>query len=244
MDILKNKHDIVISLGATCFIKQFLRRSGIDQKTYIFDWIGSSMWGICDLIKYDFINMFNRDDYKYALTMKTDYIMVINTLYYILFRHDFPSSLPGDQQNIVQQNIVQLNDVQHSMHINDNAFLEFQQKYAKRIIELKELLNDSKKILFIRHEQYMENRIIYSAYEKQFETSELQYLIEFTKLLKVLHPVLKFNIIFISHTLQTEHLQEHNITILHGSIVNWENCVEVYNKLFEDNRKFISILDL
>lgn len=234
MDILKEKHDIIISLGATCFIKGYLKENDITQKTYLFDWIGTSMWGICDLVRQDFRNMFNMKNYKYMITAEKEKLMVVNTLYYLLLKHNFPEIMPDDEEK----------DELQKKYLNEKTFAEFKTTYFRRSIELRNILNRDNKILFIRHEQYMDTRIIYPEYEKRFEVPEFEHLKEFSNLLKEKNPDLKFNIIYISHTKHNEYVPDHNIIILESEITDWDECAGVYNKLFDTNREFISKLNL
>jgi hypothetical protein len=235
MDILLNKHDKIISLGSTCFIKLFMDGYGIKQETSFFDWVGSAMWGINKLIECNFENVFNRNDYKFVQTVIGTEIMVMNTNFYLIFKHDF-STIPLT----VSPALITYQEKQ----IIDKKFQDFKNTYTRRFERFKCLLNGSDKILFIRQEQNMKNRIIRSDYIKLFKQPELYYLIEFTKIIKKMYPVLKFNIIYISHTCQNDYLPDHNIIIINDSrgyvMADWMHCTDKYKKLFEDNTLFLS----
>jgi len=233
MDILKNKHDILISLGSTCYVKNMLNKH-VSQKTYMFDWIGSSMWGLCEIIEHNFKDIFNKNNYKYMATVENRHLMVVNTSKYLIFTHDFPQIPVNDQQK----------DILQQRYLNDDTFVEFTNKYIRRITDFQNLLNGQNKILFIRHEQYMMNRKIYPEYEKYFVQSELQYLIKFTDLLKVMYPTLKFNILYLSHTHQNKHLIDNNIIILNTPLTDWNECANVFTNVIIHNKDYLSQLNM
>lgn len=230
MNILKRKHNVMVSLGATCFVRGYFDKHKYSQKSYVFDWVGSAMWGICDLIENNFENVLDQNNYKYMITAEKEKWMVVNKEYYLLFKHHFPEILADDPQK----------DVLQQKHLNDNTFAEFLKTFSKRVTEFKELLNDKKKILFVRQEQYMDTRIIYPEYKDKFEHSELHYLKKFTEILKTMYPALKFNVVLISHTLENQYIPENNIVIVKGRVTDWEECANFYNKIFDDNKRFLS----
>jgi len=123
--------------------------------------------------------------------------------------------------------------------LNITLFTVMKDTYSRRLTRFVEMLNNSNKLLFIRQEQNISDRIMTLEQEQMFATTELEYLITFTKLLKTKYPTLKFDILFFSHSNETCHLPEHNIIILHGMIGGWDTCTMNLTKTFMNNMKFI-----
>lgn len=128
--LLKNNQNTLLSLGPNCFIKKFFDSMNISQETHFFDYIGSTLWSICDLIENDFADLFHYKEYKNIKVLQNAYIFS-NTRYYLNFKHDFPQKHEGGE-----------------IQINTPFFLQFVQKYKRRILRFQNLLKSGKPILF------------------------------------------------------------------------------------------------
>ncbi len=216
--LLKDK--FLLSLGFNCTVKRFLDYTKLTSgETNFFDYIGSSMWSINELFENDFANLFNWTEYKHLQIMndeKSDYLT--NSRYYLRFFHDL------------------------SIYSTDKQKDDIVGKYFRRKYRLYDTLNKSKYVVFIRHEEITENRIIYDEYVERFMTNELEHTKKFSNIIKTKFPNLKFKIILLSDEHNDNHDIEHNIISINISNydkINWENSIEVYNKIFYDKYDFI-----
>lgn len=225
IDILK-KFDKVISLGGNCYPKIYFSFVKYNQETYFFDYLGSPMWAVNELIDNNFSFLFNKEDYENMniLTNTPNEYIYTNKKYYLVLRHDF------EYQKLKKGKIL----------INDSQFKEFQDKYERRIIRMNELLNSNKNILFVRfHEN--KNKIIYSDYEEKYKKNELEYLFDFSELIKKKFLTLKFKIIYITKDLNNNYYKDNNLIVLKDfiNIVDWTKSSFQLNKLFNNNKKFL-----
>lgn len=214
------KDKFLLSLGFNCTIKRFLDFTKLTSgETNFFDYIGSSMWSINELFQNDFANLFNWTEYKHFQIMngeKSNYLT--NSRYYLRFFHDL------------------------STYSTDKLKDDVVGKYSRRKQRLYDILNESKYVVFIRHEEIIENRIIYDEYAEKFMTNELEHTKNFSHIIKTKFPNLKFKIILLSLEHNDYYFIEHNIILVNISNyykINWENCIEVYNKIFYDKYDFI-----
>lgn len=187
---LSQKYDKIISLGSNCFIKIFLRHIKCEQETHFFDYIGCPMWSVYELIKNDFSDVFNIEEYRNEYTLIGLPKMVTNSRYNLKFNHDLSNFKFTDQ------------------------FSEFKEKYKRRIKRFMDLLMSSENILFMRFEETKENRIIKEKYNEKNKISELEYIKLFSKFLRSNYPELKFKIIFISKTWFDNVDEENNIVTI------------------------------
>jgi hypothetical protein len=197
-----------ISLGYNCAVKLYIDTFA-SQPTYLFDWIGSSMWGINKLINNSF-DLCNKEDFKtlqiYIENKEYTYLCC-NTVYYFRFIHDLPTYFILDRTHI-QKN-------KHGDSIKLNYFDTFKSKYTRRIERFQELLQSNTSVVFVRLEECMENKVIHENYIKLYSISELDHIKEFMKLIKQKYPLLKFKVIYISKSHQTE--LKNNLLILHNN---------------------------
>jgi len=203
----------ILSLGYNCCVKKYIDTIAKKGPTNLFDYIGSSMWAINKLFENDFQDLFDINMYK-NMEIIPNYNVITNEKYYFRFLHDLKTM--------------------------DN-FKKFKESYKRRIIRFEEELNNKNKILFIRLEEPRQDRIIYDQYKEYFQKNELEYLKDFSTIIKTKIPKLNFKIIFISETFETSILEEHNILILkkNNEVVNWDNCMLIFKKLFEENKEII-----
>lgn len=185
---LSEKYDKIISLGCNCFIKFFLKHIEYEQETHFFDYIGCPMWSVHELIKNNFSDVFNIEEYKNEYTLIGLPKIVTNSRYNLKFKHDLSTTKKIEDQ-----------------------FSEFKEKYSRRIKKFQDLLMSSDNILFMRFEETKENRIINQKYNEQNKISELDYIKLLSNFLRSSYPELKFKIIFISKTWFDNVDEENNI---------------------------------
>jgi hypothetical protein len=215
---LSEKYDKIISLGCNCFIKFYLKHIEYEQETYFFDYIGCPMWSVYELIKNDFSNLFNLNEYKNEYTIMGLPQIVTNSRYNLKFKHDL---------SVVKSKF-------------DNEFSDFKEKYTRRIKRFRDLLMSSENVLFIRFEETKENRIIKQAYKEQNKISELEYIKLFSKFLRSHFPELKFEIVFISKSWNDSVDEENNITTIREIPKNKISDYKVAGSQIEEllNNKF------
>ena len=194
--LLTEKYDKVISIGYNCFIKIYLRHIKHEQETHFFDYIGSPMWSVYELVKNGFTDLFNIDEYKNEYTIIGQPEIVTNSRYNLKFKHDLSADKFLDE------------------------FEEFKDKYSRRIKRFHDLLMSSERVLFMRFEEIKKNRIVNCAYSEQNKISEYEYIKLFSKYLRSNFPQLKFKIIFISKTRNDEVDDENNIVTIREIATN------------------------
>ncbi len=207
----------VLSLGCSCYTKIFMTSIGVNQETQFFDYIGSPMSTINNLINNDFKNLFEYEDYKNmeVLSNVDDGYNITHKKHYLVIRHDFRQTHKKITPNVTFP-----------------EFRAFKDKYTRRIQRWKELLQYEKSILFIRYEQYT-NFVKHDIFKDKFEKDELSYLQEFSSLIKTKYPNLKFNILFFYSNIENSYYDNiHNIFVLKNNQTNYDftNC---HNKLHQ-----------
>lgn len=188
MDDIFNKYDSIISLGFNCFPEKYIKLANFKKATHFFDYLGASMWTINQILSTN-CSIFNYGDYCNRTIFGDD--IVINKKLYLRFPHDFKNN-----------------------KLNRDDFQNVKLKYTKRLDRFIETIKTSKSIMFIR----LDGRIIYNKHISKFKKKELDYIIDFSKIIKNLNPSLDFKIVFISFTNVTKYLEDHNIIILNGII--------------------------
>lgn len=236
-----SKNYKIISLGYNCNIKRYTNDIGISQETNLFDYTGISMWAINKLFENNFSNLFNIKEYEEMKILKTDSKTIkTNKRYYMRFKHDFKKIKM--KRIIPVRNILPLNskDINKFLLIKkktdiERNFSDFKSTCERRILRLKNILNEEKNILFIRLEESMKNRIIYNEYKDNFKKTELEYIKDYSNIIKLQYPNLNFKIIYISKLNQTNLIKEYNLLVLNTDTdtINWTNCVAKFKELFD-----------
>jgi hypothetical protein len=196
------------------------------------------MWAINKLFENNFTNLFNEDEYENLKIMTDNLYAITNKQYYLRCIHEFKNNT---NINLIKFNI----DKTIDQKIIDDVKLQFntfKERYERRIIRLKDLLTKEKKILFIRLEEIMKDRIIYDEYKSYFEKSELDYIIDYSKMIQINYPNLDFKIIYISKIHDNKYIIENNLIILNSknvTIDNINNCTKGLKDLFRINKEFL-----
>lgn len=186
--------DKYISLGYSCGPKFFISTI-LKEEYYVFDYLGSSMWSIIELLNNNFKDFINESLIKKMEITKNNYIYT-NKKYYIRFLHDFDARK------------------KESLY-NKYFYKKLENAYTRRIfrfLNLFKVFNTNSKILgIIRTQEPTSNRIIYDEYKDKFEKSEYFYLCEFSNLLKHMYPQLKFIILYINYFDDLKFDEKYNI---------------------------------
>ena len=224
----------IISLGYNCRIKMFTIDLKISQETNFFDYIGTPMWAINKLFEDDFSNVLNFNDYD-LLTINSDLFVLTNKTYYIRVLHEFNNkSFPINNRLGPNLLISKEQLKKNTMREIYKTFNKFKDSYERRIIRLKSLLTNEKKVLFIRYEEQKKNRIIYNQYKKYYEKSELEYIKDYYHIIRNQYPNLDFQIIYLSISHPTSYLKEFNLIIL-----SFNSYDEPFLDIFNKNKDFL-----
>lgn len=196
MTSLLEKHKVV-SLGCSCFCMKYISTHIKGQQYNIFDYIGTSMWSILELLKNNFDGLMDKENIK-KIPIKHDYPSIhTNAKYYVRFLHE-----RMDEKNI-------------DITINANE---------RRIQRFKSMLNNEGTIIFLRFEESQENRIKYDEYNEYTKKPEHDYVLETSKWLKN-NTKLKFRIIHFG-TSPTKYDEDNNIIFINVDLndFTWNNC--------------------
>lgn len=214
-EIFKN-YDKVLSLGTSCYIKSFLQTKGIIQETNLFDNIGSSMWGICELFENDFEGLSNLDNFD-RISINDNLNLLTNKKYYLRFKHE-----------------------DYMFRKDNRALLNLLKTLDRRASRFKDHLENNKKILFIRLEQDDSKRTLHPEYVDKNNGKENEFVIKFSRLLKEYYKDLDFLIIHISKG-NLFYDTENNIVTLPNTYeyMTWNDCNEKLNVIFNSHIDFI-----
>ena len=124
----------IIPLGSTCSVAYQLRKLGLRNYAFPFDWVRiNNLSTVTDLIENNFLSFLDLQNYefleisdKFEVNKKMKSYIYQNQ--FCRFYHEF------------------------DRYIDSSNFTEFKEKYHRRINRFFEIIKDSKKILFIREE--------------------------------------------------------------------------------------------
>lgn len=230
--LLKNtllqKNVILLSLGPNCFVKEFIKFLQIDQETHFFDYIGSTLWSLCDLIENDFKDLFKYSDYKNMRVLTNSHIYS-NEKYYLNFKHDFPQKHEGGE-----------------IQINTPYFLQFQQKYNRRILRFKNLLQSGLPLLFIRTD-LNSHRVKHQMYETKDNTGdEIYYFKKLIQIIKQKYPNSNCTFLFLTKNIEeNSYFENEKLLCIKSSkkIEVYESCkVDIFIELFKNINFLIKYL--
>ena len=217
MSEIFKKYDEVISLGYNCFAKKYIEEN-INNTAYMyFDYVGSSAWGILEIFKNNFSDLDQIE--KIKIYTNNDKYVNTNMKYYIRHLHD------------------NLDDPSKRSKTMDSLI--------KRADRLKELLASKKKIIFIRIEEPMYNRIIYNEFKKYYVHSEEYYLKKISEWLK-LNTQLDFKIIYINNikNLNSKYDDHNNILYIKDNNIesyDWNDVATQIKMLFDKNQHLLNL---
>ncbi len=196
------------SLGANCYFKKFID-SLTSRETELFDYIGSSMKSINDLILNDYEDLCNIKYFERLETLKHAFF-ITNTKYYLRFPHDLKT----------------VNDLQ-------NNFNDFSAKYTRRITRWKNMLDTNNKILFLRYYENTSSRLIFYN-----DKDEYTHLEEFLDIIKSKYPNNIFKIIYIHPDLDNNY-KNNIITLNYKGAIDYNSADVVINRIINNNKDFL-----
>jgi hypothetical protein len=167
-----------VALGYNCHVKVLVDRLGEMERTGYprlpFDWLGTPMYSICDVLERDFEDFTNDELFKVERRKKfADTEFLTNTKYDFCFVHDYGKNLH---------------------HISMTQLDKTEEDYKRRIQRWKtEVIDSGRHIVFFRLEQLTEERMHYLR-----EEPELFYLKQFAKI--ICEKGVKFHIVWFSQT--------------------------------------------
>jgi len=217
----------IICLGSNCYAKMLLD-SGlkIKQNTHFFDYIGTSMWSILELLKNNFEGMYERENYKKIRVLKSegDDFMITNIKYYIRVKHDFKQNFKVGVED----------------EIKEEEFKKFIEKYKRREERIKEIFDSEEAILFIRYEEQNQNRINY--YENKIE--EYEGIIKFLKEMRNKND--NTSMIYLSETRETNYDKDNRILTLNvkEKINHWSKAPDILKKVILKNEEELKKIEL
>ena len=207
-----------ISLGYSCSSRKYINSYCHRGETHFFDWIGAPMWAINELIQNNFDINFDSGECSYCVTLSNEKAIMTHRKYYLRMMHDFPRE--GAIKNIAPK----LPDITRNIS----------EKYRRRSQRFMGLLKylespDAEMQIFLRLEEPHENRIIPDEHLEKYNKPELEYIIDFARLLKQ-RGCKKFKVIYIMcSTIPVDITipDELPVYVLQGpSKITWDNASE------------------
>ena len=227
MDKFIKKFDNISSLGHNCYPKLYFTSKKIDQETHFFDYIGTSVWSIIELLENDFEGMFDKDNYKIMNIMKDgdNKYLVVNQKYFIRCKHEFKKTLLNENCEIDKEEL--------------NIFID---KMKRRKEKLMNMLSNNKSLIFIRYEEDHTNRRILKDYERKLKTPYIDNLKILSDMFRKINPMKKIIIVNVSHLNdKTEYIEEYGIIKIKMKkrIECWSQASIEIENAFLYERKFI-----
>jgi hypothetical protein len=204
-----------VSLGFNCHVRVFINKLGqYDEKHYerqIFDWLGTRMWSICELLENNFsdlllkdllqpIRIFKKERTEYSYNMK----------YGVGIFHD----LGKDPRKI-----------------SNEVHAKAEETYIRRVERWNELLKKGTPIVFLRLEQDLTERNPVPSFERPL--SEKEYLEAFADRMKAQE--VNYRIVYLNYSEENHWDAERRICYLKytekrtGSPINAtqiESCID------------------
>ena len=222
MNQVFKKFDNVISLGYNCYVKMYLQSERIKCETHFFDYTGTSVWSIIDLLNNKFDGISEAESYKIVKFMDkgaNEYV-VLQPKYFLRFKHQFKKSLT---QNI----------------INTSELSEFIERMNRRKERFMNLFTNNDSILFIRYEEDLTDRCYFSEH-----TDTNLSIIYLTQILKNINPNKQIYVISLSFEYdKTEYLDEHGIMKIKMKyrIDDWLKATQMIRETLYNERNNIDL---
>lgn len=203
----------MVSLGATCGPKKFIDNHVKKEAFQIFDFIGTSMWSIVELLKNDFDGLLSKENISTMLVTLPKSKMPVNQKYYVRFMHD----------------------LMDSRHINETF-----EKNNRRINRFRDILKQTEPVIFFRLEEIQKDRIKYDRYNEYTKRKDSEYVIEMSKWLKI-NTKLKFRILYLGSE-NTRYDTDNDIIFIKSDPEDkygWDDCLIGMDNTFNKNKKVI-----
>ena len=221
------------SLGYNCYSKMYLESIKIKQETNFFDYIGTSLWGIIDLLDDNFEGMFDKNNYKIMNIMidEPDKYLVVNTKYFFRCKHEFKKTLSQnfDNPEILEKNI-----------IDETELDDYFEKMKRRRDRFINMFSNDSNLLFLRYEEDPFGLI--SVHSDKIKNQYMDNLIILSGIFKKMNPKKKIIILNISYRNdKTEYIKDDNIIKIKMKkrIDNWINASKLIDDVIKDERTFL-----
>ena len=202
------KYNKILSLGSNCYSKFFISRviSPPYGETELFDYIGTSMASINQLLLNEFDGLYEPSNFALIQTLEGEEPVVTNTKYYMRFKHDLKK-------------------------VSDSDSSEFQAKIQRRILRFKKNMTEFDRILFIRRQEIQKGRVYYKG--EGLLRPEREELDEFIDILKIKYDCPKVTIIYINLEEDGWNDRGDILAVKAESLdCEWEDAHNVIEKLF------------
>jgi hypothetical protein len=168
---------IPISLGYHCFVRVFLQENVQATPRYPFDWAGTPMWAVCELMDSNFEGMNSREHLvvRRRFSDSTEEYLT-HTKYNMVFLHDYGTN---------------------PRSITDATYTRVEDDYKRRIERWHTALSGKQHLVFFRVEMPNRPRVTYEGYARG-PTTEIEALCEFAEKLKARGTT--FHIVHITHS--------------------------------------------
>jgi len=234
MNKFMDKFDEVSSLGYNCYTKLYFNSLKMNKETQFFDYIGTSVWSIIELLENDFDGIFDKSNYKIMNIMKTgdDQFLVVNEKYFIRCKHEFKKTLDRKFDP----------EILHEYEIDKEELEDFIEKMKRRKERFMNMLATNNSLLFIRYEEDPTGRCDLKQYDEKFNISYMDNLKILSDMFKKINPEKKITILDISHRHdKTEYIKEYEIIKIRmrKRIDHWKKAVVEFENTFSNEKKFI-----
>ena len=234
MNKFMDKFDDVSSLGYNCYTKLYFNSLKMDKETQFFDYIGTSVWSIIELLENDFDGIFDKSNYKIMNIMKTgdDQFLVVNEKYFIRCKHEFKKTLDRKFDP----------EILHEYEIDKEELEDFIEKMKRRKERFMNMFASNNSLLFIRYEEDPTGRYDLKQYDEKFNISYMDNLKILSDMFKKINPEKKITILDISHRHdKTEYIKEYEIIKIRmrKRIDHWKKAVVEFENTFSNEKKFI-----
>jgi hypothetical protein len=174
-------HDIVMSLGSDCYTRFFLNGLYGKKETQLFDYIGSSMWSINDMIEADFEGLTDVSHYRVRTIIKGAPSMPVHERYNLRFLHD---------GRVITHN-------RRRCTLNKM----FTDKLVRRAQRFKETITSARNPLFVRVQE--KTGILWQP--KDFPADEMSEILRFRELIRTKYGVTQCTIVYVNRDYDGEH---------------------------------------
>lgn len=218
-----------ISLGFNCNVALALRKCKLNKATNVFDWLVSHPQNILNILEENVTEVLNNEPIFLDFSMKKQKYHITN--------NNKIKRIYDEKNNLI---------FSHDYNGTHQSIIDTKNKYKRRLIRLKDILNKDDKILFIfsgksDYKDYINNsHSIISLENKTDSKKYLFYLLEISKYLKKNFPKLNFHIL--AFNLFDEHtdFEKDNISYKYfgdcGGRENMENkIINFMNNLKNNN---------
>jgi hypothetical protein len=128
LNLIKTSFTHIVSLGCNCFPKQWLNKKKLPPAEFLpFDWVGSSMWSITNLIRTGFED-FPSSELKHIRVIEGLNTILTDTKHYIRFLHEIRKDIPSKYPRRAKRLMEILDDTNNKI-----LFLRMEEDFRNRL---------------------------------------------------------------------------------------------------------------